>query len=201
VELPIFTGDSPRAWLLECEDVFNLVDIPLTSRVKWGLAHIKGQAKTWISSAGLPLQTLSWQEMNQVLIDRFPNATANDPMDQLQLLKHNTTINAYIYQYEQWMTQMKRERRYLPQDLFVDRFTSGIKDSIKHMVQCLKPETLLSAYWYARKYEQAYLLNVKKTTHVAPAPRVYPQQQNQRPRLPRDNRNMPPNNNRGPRLC
>jgi hypothetical protein len=50
---------------LEREDVFNLVEIPLTSRVKWGLAHIRGQAKTWISSAGLPLQTLSWQELNQ----------------------------------------------------------------------------------------------------------------------------------------
>jgi hypothetical protein len=123
-------------------------------------------------------------------------------MDQLQLLKQNTTVNTYIDQYEQWMTQMKRERSYLPQDFFVDRFTSGLKDSIKHLVQCQKPETLLSAYWYARKYEQAYLLNVKKAAPIAPAPRVYPQQQpNQHPQLPRDNRNRPQNNNRGPRLC
>jgi hypothetical protein len=92
---------------LECEDVFNLVEIPLTSRVKWGLAHIRGQAKTWISSSGLPLQTLSWQELSQMLIDRFPDATAHDPMDQLQLLKQNTTVNAYIDQYEQWMIQLK----------------------------------------------------------------------------------------------
>jgi hypothetical protein len=28
VELPIFTGEAPRAWLLECEDIFNLVQIP-----------------------------------------------------------------------------------------------------------------------------------------------------------------------------
>jgi hypothetical protein len=170
VELPIFTGDAPRAWLLECEDVFNLVDIPTASRVRWGLAHIRGQAKTWISSSRLHLQTLTWQELSQVLIDRFPNATANDHMDQLQLLKQNTTVNAYIDQYEQWMMQMKRERSYLPQDFFVDRFTSGLKDCIKHLVQCQKPETLLSAYWYARKYEQAYLLNVKKAAPPAPVP-------------------------------
>jgi hypothetical protein len=79
---------------------------------------------------------------------------------------------------------MKRERSYLPQDFFVDRFTSGVSN-----------QTLLSSYWYARKYEQAYL-DVKETTHVAP--RVYPQQQNQRHQLPRDSRNRPPNNNRGP---
>jgi hypothetical protein len=142
----------------------------MANRVKWGLAHIRGQAKTWISSSGLHLQTLTWQELSQVLIDRFPNATANDHMDQLQLLKQNTTVNAYIDQYEQWMMQMKRERSYLPQDFFVDRFTSGLKDCIKHLVQCQKPETLLSAYWYARKYEQAYLLNVKKAAPPAPVP-------------------------------
>jgi hypothetical protein len=56
VELPIFTGDAPRAWLLECEDVFNLVEIPMANRVKWGLAHIRGQAKTWINSSELHLQ-------------------------------------------------------------------------------------------------------------------------------------------------
>jgi hypothetical protein len=77
---------------------------------------------------------MTWPELSQVLIDRFPDTIANDPMDQLQLLKQNTTVNAYIDQYEQWMTQMKRERSYLPQDFFVDRFTSGLKDSIKHLV-------------------------------------------------------------------
>jgi hypothetical protein len=143
----------------------------------------------------------TWQELGQVLLDRFPDTTASDPMDQLQLLKQNTTVNAYIDQYEQWMTQMKTERNYLPQDFFVDRFTSGLKDSIKHLVQCQKPETLLSAYWYARKYEQAYLLNVKKQAPAAVVPQPFPQQQNQRPSIQRDNRNRAPNNNRGPKLC
>jgi hypothetical protein len=32
VELPIFTGEAPRAWLLECEDIFTLVQIPDTSK-------------------------------------------------------------------------------------------------------------------------------------------------------------------------
>jgi hypothetical protein len=64
------------------------------------------------------------------------------------------------------MTQMKRERSYLPQDFFVDRFVSGLKDSIKHSVQCQKPATLLSAYWYARQYEKAYLSTTKKNLQL-----------------------------------
>jgi hypothetical protein len=193
VEIPTFHGESPRAWLLECEDIFDLVDIPTESRVKWALAHIRGQAKTWISSSGVDLHSINWQELSQVLIERFPDNVANDPMDQLQLLKQTSTVNAYIDQYELWMTQMKRERSYLPQDFFVDRFVSGLKDSIKHLVQCQKPDSLLKAYWYARKYEQAYLVNVKKAAPIVPVPRAYPPQ--------RDNRNRPPPQNRAPREC
>jgi hypothetical protein len=60
-ELPIFQGVSPWAWLLECEDMFDLVNIPAENRVKWGIAHIRRQAKTWISSSGIDLQRLTWQ--------------------------------------------------------------------------------------------------------------------------------------------
>ena len=78
-------------------------------------------------------------------------------MEQLQLMRQVTTVNSYIDQYETWMTLMRRERNYLPQDFFVDRFVSGLKEGIRHTVQCQKPSTLQSAYWYARQYEKAYL--------------------------------------------
>jgi hypothetical protein len=140
-----------------------------------------------------------------VLITRFPENIVADPMEQLQQLKQQTTVNTYIDAYETWMTQMKRTCPYLPQMFFVDRFTSGLKDSIKHLVQCQKPDSLLNAYWYARKYEQAYLCNVKKATAapIAPPPqRAYNQQQQQR-LPPRDNRNGPniPQQNRAQREC
>jgi hypothetical protein len=100
VELPIFSGDAPRAWILECEDIFDLVNIPTATRVKWGIAHIRGQAKTWLNSSGLNLQQISWPELSQVLIDRFPDIVATDPMDQLEQLKQVTSVNAYIDVYE-----------------------------------------------------------------------------------------------------
>jgi hypothetical protein len=44
VELPTFHGENPRAWLLETEDIFKLVGINGEARVRWGIAHIRGQA-------------------------------------------------------------------------------------------------------------------------------------------------------------
>jgi hypothetical protein len=80
-------------------------------------------------------------------------------MEQLQHLKQKTTVDHYINNYETWMTMMKRGRNYLPQEFFVDRFISGLKDNIKHTVQCQKPDTLLSAYWYARLYEKSPIVH------------------------------------------
>jgi hypothetical protein len=122
-------------------------------RVRWGLAHVRGQAKTWLSSSGLDLQQISWAELCQVLIEKFPDTVTIDPMEQLQRLKQTTTVDSYINAYESWM--QVRGRSYLPQDFFVDKFLSGLQDNIKHTVQCQKPDTLLSAYWFARQYEKA----------------------------------------------
>jgi hypothetical protein len=108
VELPIFLGEAPRSWLLECKDIFNLVQIPMENRVKWGIGHIRGQEKTWLSSSGFHLDKMSWSDLSSVLLERFPDTMAADPMDQLQQLKQLSIVNIYIDPYESWMTQMKR---------------------------------------------------------------------------------------------
>jgi hypothetical protein len=87
VELPSFMGDNPRAWILETEDIFRLVGITGEARVRWGLAHIRGQAKLWLSSSGMDLQQMSWAELCTTLIDRFPDTITIDPMEQLHQLK------------------------------------------------------------------------------------------------------------------
>ena len=108
------------------------------------------------------MQNISWTELTRILIERFPNKNTADPMEQLQTLKQVPTVNNYIDTYENWMQLMKREKPYLLPDLFVDRFISGLKDNIKHTVQIQKPSSLASAYWYARKYEKAYLSGTRR---------------------------------------
>ena len=72
-----------------------------------------------------------------MLIDRFPDNVLIDPMDQLQLLKQVNLVNYYIDTYGTFsMTQMKKAGSYLPQNFFIDRFISGLKEGIKHTVQC-----------------------------------------------------------------
>jgi hypothetical protein len=208
VELPTFHGENPRAWLLETEDIFKLVGINGEARVRWGIAHIRGQAKIWLNSSGMDLQRMSWAELCQALIERFPDTVTVDPMEQLQHLRQRTTVDSYINSYESWMQVMKRGRVYLPTDFFVERFISGLSESIRHLVQCQQPVSLMSAYYMARQYEKNHNANMTVTRRAQPAVPAPPllgrnaagREQQIRNGQPRDNpiRNARP---RIPRQC
>jgi hypothetical protein len=75
-------------------------------------------------------------------------------------------MDHYINNYETWMKMMKQGRNYLPQDFFIDRFISGLKDNIKHTIQCQKPDTQLSANWYAQLYEKNPIVHCTLTYSV-----------------------------------
>jgi hypothetical protein len=188
--------------MLECDDLFNLANIPADQRAKWGIAHVRGQAKTWLNSSTVNLATVTWDRLCEILIERFPDTVSTDPMDQMQQLQQVNSVNNYIDTFENWMTSMKRGRPYLPADFFVDRFISGLKESIKHNVICQKPSTLMSAYWYAREYEKSFLSSVKRTTVSGQFQRPNTTPQTGRPFQARDNAARPANDRpRLPRKC
>jgi hypothetical protein len=88
-------------------------------------------------------------------------------MDQLHQLHQVNSVNNYIDVFENWMTAMKHGRSYLPAEFFVERFISGLKESINHHVFCQKPSTLLSAYLYTREYEKSFLVTARRPQQVA----------------------------------
>jgi hypothetical protein len=55
VELSTLHGENTMSWISESEEIFTLEGITKKQRVRWGLAHIRGQAKTWLNSSGMHL--------------------------------------------------------------------------------------------------------------------------------------------------
>jgi hypothetical protein len=162
--------------LQDCEGVFELAGITNEYNLKWAAAHIRGKAKTWLNNCNVHPSFMSWVQFCSLLLDRFPDSGIHESMEQFQQLKQNTTVNQYIDLFEEWMTAMKRDHQYLPEFFFTLRFLSGLKDTIKHAVQCHKPPDLRSAYWYARQEELAYLSVHKKQANTPiPAKQAQPQ--------------------------
>jgi hypothetical protein len=116
-----------RAWILECDELFNLANIPAAHRARWGIAHVRGHAKTWLKSSTIDLNSVSWDTLCQTLIERFPDTVSTDPMDQLHELYQVNSVNNYIDVFEHWMTSMKRGRSYLPADFLLRDSSVGSK--------------------------------------------------------------------------
>jgi hypothetical protein len=190
IELPIFTGENAAAWIQECESVFELAGVAPENKIKWANAHIRGKAKTWITSYSFEMYLMNWSQFCSLLCDIFPSSGAKETMELCQQLKQTSTVEHYIEQFEQWMLDMKRDHSYLPEGFFLLRFITGLKDTIKHDTQCHKPATLRAAYWFARKQELSYMSN--KKTVGGPSNRSYTGNIPARNPIPRDTRPRPP---------
>jgi hypothetical protein len=81
MELPVLFGDNAQAWIDECESVFTLTGIPHEAKVKWAHAHIRGKAKTWLSSSKIEVYLLNWTQFCELLCDRFPAAGEHESME------------------------------------------------------------------------------------------------------------------------
>jgi hypothetical protein len=187
VDLPLFHGDNAAAWLLECEGIFDLAGIDNEHKIKWANAHIHGKAKTWLSSANIQLYLMNWQQFCSLLCERFPGPSADDSMEQCQVLKQLNTVDNYIDQFEEWMSVMRKDHNYLTENFFLLRFLSGLKETIKHDTKCHKPATLRAAYWFARQQEQSFLANNKRTIPPTVGQNIPAYQQARAP-LIRDNK-------------
>ena len=87
IELPLFYGENACNWIEECESIFALMGIQHESKVKWANAHIRGKAKTWLSSTKLNIYLMNWHQFCELLCDRFPSPGEHETMEQFQLLK------------------------------------------------------------------------------------------------------------------
>jgi hypothetical protein len=82
VDLPLFFGDNALAWIEECESIFQLTGITNDSKVKWANAHMRGKAKTWLSSSSINLYLLNWPQFCDLICDRFPAPGEHESMEQ-----------------------------------------------------------------------------------------------------------------------
>jgi hypothetical protein len=77
------------------------------------------------------------------------------------MLTQTSTVAHYIEQFEKALNLMRRDNPTLPNDYYVNCFISGLTPYIQSHLQCLKPNDMQEAMWYARRMEQATPQQVK----------------------------------------
>jgi hypothetical protein len=146
MEFPLFHGDNAATWLDECDSIFHLLGIQNEAKVKWANAHIRGRAKTWLSSTDISIYLMNWHQFCELLVERFPTPGEHDTMEQFQHLKQQTFVYSYIDTFEDYIIRMRKDHPNLIENFFLLRFISILKDTVKHAVKIHAPPTLKLAY-------------------------------------------------------
>ncbi|KAL6629795.1 hypothetical protein ACP70R_029560 [Stipagrostis hirtigluma subsp. patula] len=133
LDFPHFHGDDPISWTRQCEKYFDLAAVPEVLWVSMATLHCHGKAENWWASLRIKTHSLKWPDFC------------------------NLVVSLYIDKFEELMAIVQRLHPSLPESYYVQCFTAGLKDSIKHYLKPHMPQTLCHAYWIAKDLEKAAL--------------------------------------------
>ncbi|XP_072147223.1 uncharacterized protein [Setaria viridis] len=156
LSFPAFDGSDPDGWIRKAEKYFELVGVLNESRVQIAVMYIVGKAEFWWRSTGGNASTVPWHQFCKMIGDRFNEESLYEVIARFHGLKQNGPVQEYITKFEELMGLVKRDNPSLHDSYFISSFISGLQEPIQHHLQCHQHASLNSAFWYARRMEQAH---------------------------------------------
>jgi hypothetical protein len=155
LSFPEFDGTDPDGWIRKAEKYFELVGVPTEDRVQLAVLYIKGKTEFWWRGTSYSPNNVQWHQFCRWLGDRFNDTSTYEVVGQFHSLRQMGSVNEYIDKFEELMSLVKRDNIFLRYEYFTCSFVSGLKEPIQHHLQCYKPKSLVYAFWYAKRLEQA----------------------------------------------
>ena len=133
VELPSFDGEDPAGWISRAEVYFRVQGT--TPEVKVSLAQLcmEGHSIHFFNSLVEEDEGLSWETLQEVLLERYGGHGDGDVYEQLTELKQEGSVEEYITEFEYLIAQIPR----LPEKQFQGYFLHGLQSEIKGRVRSL----------------------------------------------------------------
>jgi hypothetical protein len=169
LSFPEFDGTDPDGWIRKAEKYFELVGVPTEDRVQLAVLYIKGKAEFRWRGTGYSPNNLQWYQFCRWLGARFSDTSTYEAVGQFHSLRQMGSVNEYIDKFEELMSLVKRDNPFLRDEYFTCSFVSGLKEPIQHHLQCYKPRSLVDAFWYAKRLEQATTIPRKPYPPIFPA--------------------------------
>jgi hypothetical protein len=156
---PAFAGDtrdSLQVWLFQVEDFFHLARLTDDDiRIRTAGALLRDKAAIWyraVRSGELPeeLSVRTWAEFVQGLHDNFrPMNAVKLARDRLATLTMSGSVREYISDFRNIVLDIPR----MAEDEKMDRFTRGLKPSLRREVDLKEPEKLEDAIRIAERLD------------------------------------------------
>jgi hypothetical protein len=155
LHIPEFEGDDADSWIQTLEQYYDSARTPLDQQTEIAVTYLKGPAVQWWRGTGFTASSVPWHHFTRYITDRFSETSICDNVKTFHELKQTTAVSQYILEFEKAMNLMRRDNPTLPDDYYVNSFISGLHTYIQSHLQCLKPNTMQDAMWYARRIEMS----------------------------------------------
>ena len=119
LNFPEFDGSDPDGWLAKAEKYFDVARMPLDQRTDYAVTYLKEKAHYWWRGTGCNAAILPWHQFCRMVGDRFAESSIYDNIRLFHWLKQNGSVKAYVEQFEEIMSLVRRDNPLLPDEYYV----------------------------------------------------------------------------------
>ncbi|KAG6509177.1 hypothetical protein ZIOFF_034568 [Zingiber officinale] len=135
VELPMFDGWDPMAWITRAEIYFEVHNTSNEVKVKLAYVSMEGYTFHWFNLLNETEVNLTWEKLKPALIARYGRRRHENPFEELATLKQIGNVEEFIEAFELISSQVPR----LPEEQYIDYFMSGLQPHVRRRVRTLSP--------------------------------------------------------------
>lgn len=157
-------GGDAMEWLRDCEEYFNIYEVPDKMKASIAAMHLTGTPRSWYKSFMVGQDKATWQQFTEAFMARFGEADTELVFDKFKRLQQTSSVETYYDEFEKCRGQMLKKIPSLTKEYFLENFIGGLQGELKGMIRLLEPKTLEQALKLARYYEVTLASQPKKGT-------------------------------------
>lgn len=150
VKLPEFYGFDPQGWIQKANLFFDINGTPADLRIRLAQLSMVGVAQHWFTIVKQVHASLTWDQFQLELLQRFSGLEIQNPFEQLASIKQADSIHDYIDDFEYLLSLVPK----LPESQAMGYFVTGLRDEVKRWVRLHRPQSRLDAMYLAKDVEE-----------------------------------------------
>nr|CAD1827610.1 unnamed protein product [Ananas comosus var. bracteatus] len=162
LEFPYFYGKEPKAWVENCEQYFEVFQIPPQQWLGIATMYLGGKARTWKHSYFISRQLVTWDEFTEAICRRFSQVGERYLVREFTNLKQYGTIEKCQEKFEELRTQLLSYNLSLIEEYLIACYINGLREDLVPFMDIAHPDALEEAYEQAKLHERALTVMNKK---------------------------------------
>lgn len=127
VELPLFNGPDPRAWLARAEQFFAIYQVPPSERVGQAFVVMTGDALYWIQWMLRRSPEFSWAKLSKELVICFGDDSTSNHYEAWAATTQTGSLEDYISRFIANAAQVPN----LAEEHYLGQFLTGLRPNIR----------------------------------------------------------------------